>query len=201
MTIAPLELEWGVPPAWFVITLGDDLEAAVTASLDEGARRDPNAMEAYPQLHGMLQGYAADRQADGAVVALVRWGQTEGGGLFSAYASVDRLERDAGPVDDEVQARFDELAEERSDDRGAPAVDVVTTGLGRGVWREVVCELAPTDEGGRKEIVELAVVHDIWLWVGDGPDLLRIGVTSFQLGLADLLRAELELIIDAVRAS
>ena len=127
MTIAPLELEWGVPPAWFVITLGDDLEAAVTESLDEGARRDPNAMEAYPQLRGMLQGYAADRQADGAVVVLVRWGQTEGGGLFSAYASVDRLERDAGPVDDEVQARFDELAEERSDDRGAPAVDVVTT--------------------------------------------------------------------------
>lgn len=200
MTIAPLELEWGTPPGWFVVTLDDDLDAAVTASLDEGARRDPDVMEAYPQLRGMLQGYAADRQDDGAVVVLVRWGYTEGGGLLCAYASVDRLERDAGPVDDEVQERFDELAEERSDDRGTPAVDVVTTPLGRGVWREAVCELAPAADGGSTELVELAVVHDVWLWVGHGPDLLRIGVTSFQLGLADQLRAELELIVAAVRA-
>ena len=200
MTIPPLELEWGVPPAWFVITLGGDLDAAVTEALDEGARRDPNVMEAYPQLHGMLQRYAADRQGDGAVVVLVRWGQTDDGGLFSAYASVDRLERDAGPVDGEVQERFDQLSEERADDRGAPTVEVFTTPVGRGVWREAVGELPAADGGGRTEIVELAVLHDIWLWVGDGPDVLRIGVTSFQLGLADQLRAELGLIVDALRA-
>jgi len=208
---APLELAWELPGTWFFVPLdggADALDEAVTATLDERAERDPDAMAAYPELRDMLRDHARRRADTGAVVALVRWGLEPGGALVSAFASVDRYEHDGGDTDTEaeVEARRAELGVERPDERGAPVVERITAPLGPGLRREAVREVhgAPAEGLFRSrrrrsaEVAPLALVLEIWVWVEGNGDVLRVELVSFQVGQADVIGEELDAIVGSL---
>jgi|GEM_PF-5513531 hypothetical protein len=201
VSLPPLELSWSLPEHWLFVPLdAGDLEAAVEEALDESAERDPLVMAAYAELRQMLLGYARARAADGSIAVLVRWGATERGDLLSAYVSVDRYERGAGDVGDELEDRLAGLLEERPDDHAAPFVDRISAPLGKGLRRHSVVRVPAADDerAPGPEVERLALHVEIWLRVQGRQDELRFDLTSFQVGHAALLAEELGLVVGSL---
>lgn len=194
MSLAPLDLVWSLPEAWFLIPLDGDLDEAVHAALTERAARDPRAAAAQPELEELLRGQAESEREAGAVIALVRWGIGPLGEMVAAYVGMDRFERDDGPIDPEIEQTTQELLLERPGDRAAPLVEQVEAHLGPGVKRQAVQEVPPVGGtvGGGMEVAQLSLLVELFVWVEGRRDLLRFSLTSFQVGHAATLVEELE---------
>jgi hypothetical protein len=184
-----------LPPVWFGLTCDQAVDRAqVPPQVDDYIRHmtSTKKWQIRKLRAGMvdsLLSWSAGAAGLGAEVAAMRWDEDETFGMGIATLMVRRLERDRGPVVNELETLRPLLAKETPTDEFPPRVADVALAIGPGLRMEAVRQ--PSDVNGQPRHLRLVVEY--WIPVDD-VDLVQMSFATSNLALAPVMTEEFEVI-------
>jgi hypothetical protein len=184
---------YDIPRRWFRLSLGNGEEAA-----DMGAQFDEQLGDTWlagqrPAMLRLIDGYAADAKAAGAVEAAVMLDVVEGMAVTSQFMVqiVERVRPD--DLEAELHAISAQLIVPRPNDLRERRVGWVDLPAGRAVHVAAVVEAPAEDERGA-----VVLVDQYWIPVPEHRQTLVVGLTSPHLALEDQLGRTIAAIAESV---
>lgn len=189
----PLPLALDLPPTWCALTLDRDQDAdEVPRYVEARLAGDPSLAPARHALTDLILGWGAAADGLGAALAAMRYDDDAAFGTAMATLIAFVLDRDpAHPIDAELAALRERLAQPLPVDQHPPHVEEVDLAIGRAVRVHAVRD--PTAEGEDPQVLRFVVQY--WIPLAGRSSTLELEATTSNLALAPEIAAEVDAIV------